>query len=126
MGESTFTLFLRHMYGCRMEVAAITELLTLLELLSITRQFEQVELGKEVKERLMDLLNNMEMREHGSKLVEVVTLLARYKVEELLPLVEEKVKKAQVGEKDLAGLIVMVNDGGPQSKVSFSGQQLGF
>ena len=111
------------MYGCRMEVAAITELLTLLELLSITRQFEQVDLGKEVKERLMDLL---EMREHGSKLVEVVTLLARYKVEELLPLVEEKVKKAQVGEKDLAGLIVMVNDGGPQSKVSFSGQQLGF
>ena len=66
------------------------------------------------------------MRGHGSKLVEVVTLLARYKVEELLPLVEEKVKKAQVGEKDLAGLIVMVNDGGPQSKVSFSGQQLGF
>merc|ERR1719447_1099393 len=61
VGENTFTLFLRHMYGCRMEVAAITELLTLLELLSITRQFEQVELGKEVKERLMDLLNNMEM-----------------------------------------------------------------
>ena len=114
------------MYGCRMEVAAITELLTLLELLSITRQFEQVELGKEVKERLTDLLNNMEMRGHCSKLVEVVTLLARYKVEELLPLVEEKVKKAQVGEKDLAGLIVMVNDGGTQSKVSFSGQQLGF
>ena len=45
------------MYGFRMEVAAITELLTLAELHSLTCQFEQLELGKVVKERLRDLLN---------------------------------------------------------------------
>jgi len=32
--------------------------------------------------------------------------------------VEDKVKEAQVGEEDLAGLIVMVNDGGPQAKMA--------
>ena len=55
-------MFLRHIYGYKMEVAAITELLTLTELHSITCQFEQVELGKEVKERLRELLNTEERR----------------------------------------------------------------
>ena len=116
MSDNTFTLFLRHMYGCKMEVAAITELLTLAELHSITCQFDQVELGKVVKERLRNLLNT---EKRGPRaLVEVSVLLAKHKVEELLPLVEEKVKEAVVGEEDLAGLLVMVNDGGPQAQVS--------
>ena len=117
MGENTFTLFLRHMYGCKMEVAEIAELLTLAELHSITCQFQQEELRKEVKERLRDLLNNMETR-GVCAMVELSTLLVRHKVEELLPLVEEKVKATQVCEEDLAGLLVMANDGGPQAKVS--------
>jgi len=116
VSDNTFTLFLRHMYGCKMEVAAITELLTLAELHSITCQFDQVELGKVVKERLRNLLNT---EKRGPRaLVEVSVLLAKHKVEELLPLVEEKVKEAVVGEEDLAGLLVMVNDGGPQAQVA--------
>ena len=51
-------------------------------------------------------------------LVEARMLLVKHNVEELLPLVEEQVKEALVGEEDLAGLLIMVNDGGPQSKVS--------
>ena len=115
MGENTFTLFLRHMYGRKMEVAAITEFLTLVELHSITCQFEQVELGKEVKERLRNLLSTEKRR--PCTLIEVSVLLAKHKVEELLPLVDKKVKEALVGEEDLAGLLVMVNDGGPPAKV---------
>ena len=117
VSEETFTLFLRHMYGCKIEVASMTELLTLAELHSVTCQFKQVELENEVKERLRDLLNNMEMR-GACAIVEVSTLLARHKVEELLPLVDQKAKEIQIDEQDLAGLIVMVKDGGPQSKVS--------
>ena len=109
-------MFLRHMYGCKMEVAAITELFTLTELHILTCQFEQVELGKEVKERLRELLNTEKRR--PCALVEARMLLVKHNVEELLPLVEEQVKEALVGEEDLAGLLVMVNDGGPPSKVS--------
>ena len=116
VSDNTFTLFLRHMYGCKMEVAEIAELSTLAELHSITCQFEQAELGREVKERLRDLVNNMEMRE-ACAMVELSTLLVRHKVEELLPLVEEKVKATQVGEEDLAGLLCLANDGGPQANV---------
>ena len=103
------------MYGRKMEVAAITEFLTLVELHSITCQFEQVELGKEVKERLRNLLSTEKRR--PCTLIEVSVLLAKHKVEELLPLVDKKVKEALVGEEDLAGLLVMVNDGGPQAEV---------
>jgi len=116
VGENTFTLFLRHMYGRKMEVAAITEFLTLVELHSITCQFEQVELGKEVKERLRNLLSTEKRR--PCTLIEVSVLLAKHKVEELLPLVDKKVKEALVGEEDLAGLLVMVNDGGPQAEMA--------
>ena len=117
VGEDTFTLFLRHMYGCKVDVAAMTELLTLAELHSLTCQFEQEELEKEVKDRLRDLLNNMETR-RPCAMVEVSTLLARHKMEELVPSVEEKMKEIQVGEEDLAGLLAMVKDGGTQAKVS--------
>ena len=103
------------MYGHKMEMTDITELLTLVELHSITCQFEQVELGREVKERLRNLLSTEKRR--PCTLIELSMLLTRHKVEELLPLVDKKVKEALVGEEDLAGLLVMVNDGGPQAEV---------
>jgi len=116
VGEETFTLFLRHMYGCKMEVAAMTELLTLAELHSLTCQFEQVGLGKEVKERLRDLVSSGTRK--PCAIVDVCTLLTRHKVEELLPLVEEMVKEAQVGEEDLAGLLAMISEGGSQAQIA--------
>merc|ERR1719234_2185143 len=45
-------------------------------------------------------------------------LLARHKVEEMLPLVEDKVKTVEVGEEDLAGLFVMIEQGGPQAEMA--------
>jgi len=116
VNEDTFNLFLRHMYGCKMEVVEITELSTLAELYSIASQFGQVELEKEVKERLRGLLTN-ETR-GPIELVEVKMLLARHKVEELLPLMEEKVKGVEVGEDDMDGLFVIVDQDGPQSKMA--------
>ena len=64
-----------------------------------------------MKERLKVLLNK-ETRGAGA-LVEVCMLLAKHKVEELLALVEEKVKTVEVGEEDLAGLFVIIDQGGP-------------
>ena len=116
MSEDTFNLFLHHMYGCKIELVEVTELSTLAELHRIASQFGQVELEKEVKERLGWLLEKDASRGPVA-LVEVNILLARYKVEELLTLVEEKLKAIEVGEEDLAGLLAIVNQGGPQSKV---------
>ena len=115
MSEHTFNLFLRHMYGCKMEVEEVAEFSTLAELHSIASQFGQVELEKEVKERLRRLLD-METR-GPTALVELNMLLAKLNVEWLLPAVEEKVKAIEVGEEDLDGLFAIVNRGGPQTKV---------
>ena len=54
--EETFTIFFRHLYGCKMDVLEITELSILAEVHSITCQFGQLELEKEVKGRLGRLL----------------------------------------------------------------------
>jgi len=116
VSEHTFNLFLRHMYGCKMEVEEVAEFSTLAELHSITSQFGQVELEEEVKERLRRLLN-METR-GPTALVELNTLLAKLNVEWLLPAVEEKAKVIEVGEEDLDGLFAIVNRGGPQTKMA--------
>ena len=115
MSEHTFNLFLRHMYGCKMDVKEVAEFSTLAELHSIASQFGQVELDKEVNERLRQLLN-METR-GPTALVELNMLLAKLNVGWLLPAVEEKVKAIEVGEEDLDGLLAIVNRGGPQTKV---------
>ena len=73
-------------------------------------------LGKEVKERLRDLVSSGTRK--PCAIVDVCTLLTRHKVEELLPLVEEMVKEAQVGEEDLGGLLAMISEGGSQAQVS--------
>ena len=51
--------------------------------------------------------------------MKVLMPLARHKVEELLPLVEENVKETEVGEEGLAGLIGIVEQGGPQAEIRF-------
>jgi len=117
VSEDAFNPFLRHMYGCKINVVEITELSTLAELHRIASQFGQMELEKEVKERLGWHLEK-ETSRGPVALMEVNILLARHKVEELLPLVEEKVKVIEVGEEDLAGLLAIVNQGGPQAKMA--------
>merc|ERR1719234_1972272 len=51
-------------------------------------------------------------------MVEVCMLVARLKVEELLALVEEKVRGVEVEEEDLAGLLAIVCQGGPQAEMA--------
>ena len=115
VSEHTFNLFLRHMYGCKMEVKEVAEFSTLAELHSIASQFGQVELEKEVKERLRQLLN---METRGlTALVELDVLLAKLNVGWLLPAVEEKARAIEVGEEDLDGLLAIINQDGLQSKV---------
>jgi len=116
VSEHTFNLFLRHMYGCKMEVKEVAELSTLAELHSIASQFGQVELEKEVKERLRQLLN-METR-GPTALVELNMLLAKLNVGWLLPAVEEKARVIEVGEEDLDGLLAIINQDGLQSKMA--------
>ena len=48
--EETFTIFFRQLYGCKMELSILAEVH------SITCQFGQLELEKEVKGRLGRLL----------------------------------------------------------------------
>ena len=103
----TFNLFLHHQYGCKMDLLKINDCPTLAELHSLTRQFGQVEMGKVVKQRLEEVLN-MESWKRSSEIVETSTLLVKHRMEELLPLVEEKVKKVQVGEEDLTELLHIV------------------
>ena len=51
------------------------------------------------------------------EIVETSTLLVEHRMEELLPLVEEKVRKVQVGEEDLTELLDIVGQRGPRAKV---------
>ena len=83
MSEHTFNLFLRHMYGCKMEVKEVAELSTLAELHRIASQFGQVELENGVKERLRGLLDK-EISRGPVAVMEVNFLLARRLMEELL------------------------------------------
>ena len=86
----TFTQFLRHLYGRPIEVAKIRELSVLVQLHSICRQFEQVELNEEVMERLEKMIDKEIM---GPKeLVEVYMLLIRHGVRGLLFLVKAKIE----------------------------------
>ena len=110
----TFNLFLHHQYGCKMDLLKINDCPTLAELHSLTRQFGQVEMGKVVKQRLEEVLESW-MR--PSEIVEMSSLLVKHRMEELLPLVEEKVKKVQVGEEDLTELLDIVGQRGPRAKV---------
>ena len=110
----TFNLFLHHQYGCKVDLPKINDCATLAELHSLTRQFGQVEMGKVVKQRLEEVLESWK---RPSEIVEMSTLLVKHRMEELLPLVEEKVKKVQVGEEDLTELLDIVGQRGPQAKV---------
>ena len=110
----TFNLFLHHQYGCKMELRKINDCPTLAELHSLTRQFGQVEMGKVVKQRLEEVLESWK---RPSEIVEMSSLLVKHRMEELLPLVEEKVKKVQVGEEDLTELLDIVGQRGPRAKV---------
>ena len=44
VSEDTFTVFLRHLYGSKLDVEKVTELETLVELYSLSCQFAQEEL----------------------------------------------------------------------------------
>ena len=60
VGVETFTLFLRHLYGSKMEISTMG-LSTLVEMHSATSQFRLVEMEKKLKERIKEVL----MRERG-------------------------------------------------------------
>ena len=109
----TFNLFLHHQYGCKMDLLKINDCPTLAELHSLTRQFGQVEMGKVVKQRLEEVLESWK---RPSEIVEMSSLLVKHRMEELLPMVEEKVKKVQVGEEDLTELLDIVGQRGPRAK----------
>ena len=111
VSEGTFTLFLRYLYGSKMDVEEIAELEALVEIHSLACQFEQRELTEEVVGKLRNLLNK-ESRGF-CEVVELRNLLIKHKVEELVPLVKE----SQVKAEDLEGLLAIASRGGSQSKV---------
>ena len=57
VSEGTFTLFLRYLYGSKIDVEEIAELEALVEIHSLACQFEQGELREEVVGKLRNLLN---------------------------------------------------------------------
>ena len=111
VSEGTFTLFLRYLYGSKMDVEEIAELEALVEIHSLACQFEQRRLREEVVGKLRNLLNK---ESRGlCEVVELRNLLLKHKVEELVPLVKE----SQVKAEDLEGLLAIASRGGSQSKV---------
>ena len=111
VSEGTFTLFLRYLYGSKLDVEEIAELEALVEIHSLACQFEQRELREEVVGKLRNLLN----KEYSGlcEVVELRNLLFKHKLEELVPLVKER----QVKAEDLEGLLAIASRGGSQSKV---------
>ena len=111
--EDTFTLFLRHLYGSKLDVGKVTELETLVELYSLACQFAQ----EELREILVGKVGSLLTKESRGpcETVELRNLLVKHKVEELLHLVKE----SQVEAGDLEGLLAIVSKGGSQSKVGF-------
>ena len=75
-----------------------------------------MELENGVKERLRGL-RDKEISRGPVALMEVNVLLAKHKVEELLPL--ERVKAIEVGKEDLVRLLAIVNQDGPQAMSMF-------
>ena len=111
VSEGTFTLFLRYLYGSKMDVEEIAELEALVEIHSLACQFEQGELREEVVGKLRNLLNK---ESRGlCEVVELRNLLFKHKVEELVPLVKE----SQVKAEDLEELLAIATTSGSQSKV---------
>ena len=111
VSEGTFTLFLRYLYGSKMDVEEIAELEALVEIHSLACQFDQRELREEVVGKMRNLLKK---ESRGlCDVVELRNLLSKHKVEELVPLVKE----SQVKAEDLEGLLAIARKGGSQSKV---------
>ena len=113
VSEGTFTLFLRYLYGSKMDAEEIAELEALVEIHSLACQFEQGELREEVVGKLRNLLNKESRR--LCEVVELRNLLIKHKLEELLHLVKE----SQVKAEDLDGLLAKASKGGSQSEVRF-------
>ena len=111
--EDTFTLFLRHLYGSKLNVEKVTELETLVEFYSLACQFAQ----EELREILVGKVGSLLTKESRGpcETVELRNLLVKHKVEELLHLVKE----SQVKAEDLDGLLAIASKGGSQSKVGF-------
>ena len=98
VGVETFTLFLRHLYGSKMEISTMG-LSTLVEMHSATSQFRLVEMEKKLKERIKEVL----MRERGFwDTVKVQDLLIRCQLAELVTLV--KGNDAEGGKGELVGM----------------------
>ena len=112
--EDTFTLFLRHLYGSKLDVEKVTELETLVEFYSLACQFAQ----EELREILVGKVSSLLIKESRGpcETVELRKLLVKHKLEELLHLVKE----SQVKAEDLDGLLAIASKGGSQSKVRFS------
>lgn len=103
-------IFLGHLYGAKTNVADQT-LPTLVELYQVANQFYEFNLSRQAKERLVEVVTSLEIAGIEG-LSELYCLLTASNMEDLMSLVEEKVK-----EEHLAGLLVIVNDDGPKAKV---------
>jgi len=112
VSEDTFIVFLRHLYGSKLDVEKVTELETLVELYSLACQFAQ----EELREILVGKVSSLLTKESRGpcETVELRKLLVKHKLEELLHLVKE----SQVKAEDLDGLLAIASKGGSQSKVA--------
>ena len=112
--EDTFTVFLRHLYGSKLDVEKVTELETLVEFYTLACQFAQEELREILVGKVGSLLTK---KSRGPcETVDLRNLLVKHKLEELLHLVKE----SQVKAEDLDRLLAIASKVGSQSKVRFS------
>jgi len=109
VSEDTFTVFLRHLYGSKLDV---TELETLVEFYSLACQFAQ----EELREILVGKVSGLLTKESRGpcETVELRNLLVKHKMEELFHLVKE----SQVKAEDLDELLAIASKGDSQSKVA--------
>ena len=95
ISPAAFHLFLWHNYGQQVEVAGL-QLATLAELYSLARQYLEESLMKKTN-IAMEKLISMEMK--PTNLIEYRELIEKHKVEQLLELMETKMKTVSLDEE---------------------------
>lgn len=111
----TFTLFLHHNYGKRLEVSDTSDFHTLAELYTLSNKFEDKEMLNRVVGRMLELVAEGGEVVFLSKLFEVVST---HHVAEVEDAVASKLNQVKVREEDFSALMLLACGGtGPGQKL---------
>ena len=112
VSASTFTLFLHHYYGKRLELS--NNFHTLVELYTLANKFEDEGMLKKVVGRMLDLV-----AEAGEVvfLCELFDLVSTHHVAEVEDAVADKLNQVKVKDEDFSALMQLACGEGPRQKL---------